>query len=260
MICPKCGKQQADINIACSSCGIIFEKYYKYNPPLAAEHRTDTRHPGVKSSIDAIQVQTLADISTNIRQRLFFTNDNEDIINVSARALVFLGMLVLSFRLINSTIISNYVGGIFLHNVNLVFHEAGHIVFRLFGQFIRTLGGSLGQLIMPAICFYAFFFQKLNPFAAAVCFWWIGENFLDMSPYINDARAGELPLLGDNYGYSSPYGFHDWEYLLTESGLIRYDHVLAKLSFFIGSAMMIAAIVWGGILLYHQYKVAVQKQ
>ena len=254
MICPKCGNQQTDGNTICSGCGIVFEKFYKYNPPVVHETRVDD------GNSDPIQMQSPNVASLGIKQRLLFTNDDEDIVNISARGLLFLGMLVLSFKLINSTIISNYVGEIFLHNVNLVFHEAGHIVFRLFGQFIRTLGGSLGQLIMPAICFYAFFFQKLNPFAAAVCFWWTGENFLDMSPYINDARAGELPLLGDNYGYSSPYGFHDWEYLLTESGLIRYDHVLAKLSFFIGSAMMIAAIVWGGILLYHQYKVAVQKQ
>lgn len=157
-----------------------------------------------------------------------------------------------------ASILSNYVGEIFLHNVNLVFHEAGHFVFRPFGQFIRTLGGSLGQLLMPAICFYTFLFRKTNPFAAAVCFWWTGENLLDMAPYINDARTWELPLLGGNYGYSAPYGFHDWEYLLTESGLINHDHAIAGLAFFIGALMMILALAWGTALLYRQYKVAVQ--
>jgi hypothetical protein len=99
-----------------------------------------------------------------------------------------------------------------------------------------------------------------NPFAAAVCFWWLGENFLDLAPYVNDARAGNLPLLGGNFGHSSPYGFHDWEYLLTEIGLIRHDHTLANLSFFVGSLIMIFALIWGGILLYHQYKVALNQK
>ena len=259
MNCPKCGNQQADGNAICSGCGIVFEKYYKYNPPA----EPDNQHGGhnhviVENNYD-VQARPVDVSDLNIKQRLLLIGSDEDIIYVSARGLVLTGMLVLSFLLITSKISSNYVGEIFLHNVNLVFHEAGHFVFRPFGQFIRTLGGSLGQLLMPAICFYTFLFRKTNPFAAAVCFWWTGENFLDMAPYINDASSGELPLLGGNYGYSAPYGFHDWEYLLTESGLITHDHVIAGLSFFSGSVMMVLALIWGGTLLYRQFKVALHK-
>jgi hypothetical protein len=168
-------------------------------------------------------------------------------------------MMVLSFKLITSTIASNYAGEIFLHAINLPFHEAGHVVFRLFGSFMTSLGGTLGQFIIPAICFYTFLFRHTNPFAAAVCFWWIGENFLDIAPYINDARAGDLPLVGGNFGHSSPYGFHDWEYILTESGLIKHDQTIANLSFFIGSVTMILALVWAGLLLFRQYEVASSK-
>lgn len=259
MICPKCGNQQADGNTSCSTCGIVFEKYYKYNPAVEHEVQADFQHQGDDGNADEIQIRARNIADLDFKQRIFLTNNNEDIINVSARGLVLLGMLILSFKLINSTIISNYSGQIFLHNVNLVFHEAGHIVFRLLGQYIATLGGSLGQLIMPATCFFTFLFRRQNPFAAAVCFWWIGENLLDLSPYINDARAGDLPLLGGNFGHSAPYGFHDWEYLLTESGLLHYDHVIAKLSFFTGSVIMILAVVWGGILLYRQFSVATGK-
>ena len=253
VICPKCNRAQGDGHSVCTGCGIVFEKYYKYNPPAEDETQAHARHQADIDNTDTDQIQTGNSTSLYIRQLLFLTNDNEDIVNVSARGLIFLGLLIMSFKLINSTIISNYVGEIFLHNINLVFHEAGHIVFRLFGQFISSLGGSLGQLIMPAICFYTFLFRMLNPFAAAVCLWWVGENFLDMAPYIHDARAGELPLLGGNFGHSSPYGFHDWEYLLAESGLLKYDQLIAKLSFFTGSVMMISALVWGGLLLYRQY-------
>jgi hypothetical protein len=93
-----------------------------------------------------------------------------------------------------------------------------------------------------------------DPFGTAVCFWWLGENFLDIAPYIDDARAGQLPLMGGNFGHSSPYGFHDWEYLLTETGLLRYDHVLAGVSHGTGSLMMALSVAWAGYLLYRQFQ------
>lgn len=85
--------------------------------------------------------------------------------------------------------------------------------------------------------------QDPHPFGAAVCLWWLGENFLDIAPYFNDARAGELPLLGGNFGHSSPYGFHDWEFILTESGLLRYDHLLAAASHYFGALLMAGALL-----------------
>ena len=87
---------------------------------------------------------------------------------------------------------------------------------------------------------------------AWVALWWFGQNFLDIAPYINDARAGQLPLLGGNVGHSSPYGFHDWEYLLTESGLLHPDHGIAQASHMLGSAMMLLAVAWGTVLINRQ--------
>ena len=39
----------------------------------------------------------------------------------------------------------------FLDRVDLVFHEAGHLIFGFFGEFIGVLGGSLMQVLIPAI-------------------------------------------------------------------------------------------------------------
>ena len=131
------------------------------------------------------------------------------------RVLFFVLIIVWGVVLISASIESNYVGKSFWHLVNLPFHEAGHIIFRPFGRIIHSLGGSLGQLLMPLICFAAFLITTRDQFAASFCIWWLGENFIDMAPYINDARSLSLPLLGGNIGYSSPYGFHDWEFILT---------------------------------------------
>jgi len=60
-------------------------------------------------------------------------------------------------------------------------------------------------------------------------------------------------ILGGNTGSSSPYGFHDWEYILTEAGLYRYTDVLARATFAAGAFIMVLSLVWGGILLLKQY-------
>ena len=80
------------------------------------------------------------------------------------------------------------------------------------------------------------------------------ENFLDIAPYMADARAGELPLLGGNYGKSSPYGFHDWEFILGETGLLAWDKTLAALTLNSGRAIMVLAMVWGAWLLWRGWR------
>ncbi len=82
----------------------------------------------------------------------------------------------------------------------------------------------------------------------------VGENFLDIAPYIADARAGVLPLLGGSTGASAPYGFHDWEYLLSETGLLGLDRMLGWSSHVLGSVLMLLALVWGGVLLGRQWR------
>ncbi len=166
-----------------------------------------------------------------------------------AHALLWALLLVWGMSLIFSSVAGNGAGQSFLHLVNLPFHEFGHILFRPFGSFMTSLGGTLGQLLMPAICCGALLLQTRDPFGASAALWWLGENFLDIAPYINDARAGELPLLGGNYGHSSPYGFHDWQYLLGETGLLHLDHGLARLSHLLGSLIMLVALAWGAWLL-----------
>jgi hypothetical protein len=138
--------------------------------------------------------------------------------------------------------------------VDLPFHEAGHIFFRLMGSFMTSLGGSLFQVLMPLICASVLLLKTRDAFGASVCLWWTGENLMDLAPYINDARSLTLPLLGGNTGQTSPYGFHDWEYILTETGLLRHDHAIAIGSHYLGVFFMLLAFAWGAYILYKQYR------
>jgi hypothetical protein len=243
MQCPKCNFVQPDEYTECAKCGIVFNKY---RPPNTA--------PPPSNVTEAAIEENAAGIGEWIRNLVFFVKPQINPLIFAGRVLFFLVIFIWGLKLIFTPLQTNYSGESFWHLVNLPFHEAGHIFFRPFGRFMTSLGGSLAQLLMPLICLAVFLIKTRDTFAAAFSLWWFGENFIDLAPYINDARARTLPLLGGNTGRTSPYGFHDWEYILKESGLIRYDHILASLSHKLGALVMICAYIWGGYILFKQYK------
>ena len=126
----------------------------------------------------------------------------------------------------------------FMHLIYLPIHEAGHIFFRIFGEFMGVAGGSLFQIIVPVV-FFGYFVYHEKPFSASVVLFWIGQSFLDVYVYADDAVRMQLPLLSGLTG--SEGGFHDWNYLLTESGLIAQTTFIAKLLRFSGSVLIAAA-------------------
>ncbi len=243
MKCPKCSFEQPAQNVECIHCGLIFEKYKR-------------RHsaPSVSKSLTMAQAEFATDAGGIIKNLFFFVKPETNPLIFGARVLLFLIILVWGLIFIFSAMESNTIGNSFWHLVNLPFHEAGHIIFRPLGRFMTSLGGTLGQLLMPLICLVVFIVKTRDPFAASFSMWWLGVNFLDIAPYINDARSRTLPLLGGNTGRTSPYGFHDWEFILRESGLIKYDHLLANFSYKIGTVLMMCAFLWGSYILFKQYK------
>ena len=174
---------------------------------------------------------------------------------VAGRALVYLGIFIWGMLFVFHSIDSNYAGQSFLHGANLIFHEAGHVIFSIFGDFVRVLGGSLGQLTMPLIVFLVFLLKTRDTFGASVALWWFGENFIDLAPYINDARSMNLLLVGGITGQDSPDS-HDWQNLLYRTNLLPYDHVFAKCAHCFGSMLIFLALIWGGYLLLKQYQAA----
>jgi hypothetical protein len=135
----------------------------------------------------------------------------------------------------------------FLHGVNLVFHEAGHILFLPFGGFLTALGGSVTQVLIPLVCLFALVRQNGDAFGGSLALWWTGENLLDLAPYIADARALELVLLGGFTGREVEG--HDWEAILTALNWLEYDRVLGQSVHWLGVVVMIVGLVWGALTL-----------
>ena len=109
---------------------------------------------------------------------------------------------------------------------DLIVHEAGHPIFGLLGsRWIGFAGGTLMQLLMPVLFYFSFLRQR-QPKSADFCIFWFATNFLGIGPYMADARAQVLPLLGG--------GEHDWTYLLDSVGLLRFDVQLGAAAVFVG--------------------------
>ncbi len=126
-------------------------------------------------------------------------------------------------------------GFLFIDNVNLMIHEAGHPLFSGFGETMMLLGGTLAELIAP--CALAIYFVVVkNTQAVAFCSFWFFENFLYIGVYMADARVQNLPLVGS--------GDHDWYLLFGRWGLLASDQTIGHGSRYLGWLGMLATLGW----------------
>lgn len=121
-----------------------------------------------------------------------------------------------------------------IDGVNLVIHEAGHLIFNPLGEFMMIAGGSLFQVIMPAL-FVGYFFYRADYYSASLVLFWVGESVLNVSVYAGDSLALQLPLLG---GQDS---VHDWNYLLSSLNLLPATAKVAGTIRVVGTLVIVLA-------------------
>jgi hypothetical protein len=126
-------------------------------------------------------------------------------------------------------------------SADLLIHEGGHLIFGFAGQFISIMGGSLTQILIP-IAFGIYFAFKKSWYSLFFCIFWLGINLIYVAVYISDAKLMNLPLLAEG-------SIHDWNYLLTNTGLINsaksigsFVRILGQISIVIGFTGMILNI------------------
>jgi hypothetical protein len=141
------------------------------------------------------------------------------------------------------------IGASFMHNILLPIHEAGHVLFMPFGDFMNILGGSLFQLLLPFGIAIAFFRINKDNFGAAIGMWWGGASLLDLSPYIYDALHPRLVLLGGHTGEDGP---HDWIYLLTALGQLHNAQQWGTFVHALGGILMFVSLSWAMAVLWRQ--------
>ena len=121
-----------------------------------------------------------------------------------------------------------------LDHANLALHEAGHPLVALFSDRLSVYGGTLLQLLFPAL-FVRHFYRERQSAGRAFCEIWLGENFLNVARYMKDARAQVLPLIGG--------GDHDWTEVFSRWGLLNHDLVVGSLFQMVGLSVICFALL-----------------
>ncbi len=123
-------------------------------------------------------------------------------------------------------------------DANVVFHEAGHFIFDVFGDTVGLYGGTLGQLLPPLICAVVFWRQK-SLVSLAVALLWFFENFFMAAGYIETARS-EGPVVMGVLGI----GIHDWWRILIRWGVLQYDTTIATIVRIVGWVGLSSTLVY----------------
>lgn len=122
-----------------------------------------------------------------------------------------------------------------LDSANLALHEAGHPLVGIFSERAMVYGGTMFQLAFPvAIAWHFLRAGKASGMAASLV--WLGENLLNVARYMGDARAQNLPLVGN--------GDHDWAEIFVRWGVLNLDGRIAGFTRGTAVALIVGTTVW----------------
>lgn len=237
--CPKCGHgplpagQAADA--ACPACGVILAKA-RPRDPVATRKQTEA---------EPLRVPALA------RGASFLVRVPPQ---VDRTAWVGRVATLIVFAVWSATILAaadvpgGEAGSRFLWAVLTPFHEAGHyLLFRWFGDFVMTLGGTLGQMLMPVVLAIALL-RRGDPFGAALFSWLLGYSILMTGVYMYDAFDPRLTLLDGRTGADSDG--HDWQNLFGDLGLLAHARGIGRFTGALGRFWMLASLAWAAALVW----------
>jgi len=221
----------------CAACGIIYNRW-----------RPESQI--VESDIDEVEELQTMSLYESLKDCFLSVPHQVDSMVFKGRVFAYLVIIIWGCYFMLGGIDWQNIGSSFLHNVNLAFHEFGHVLFMPFGDFWMILGGSLFQVLLPLIVMLAFSIQQRDNFGAAIMLWWCGQSFIDVSPYIADAQSRSLQLIS-GLGKES----HDWGNLLGMTNNLHNTDFIAQSSFTIGCCIMLLSFIWAGALLLKQKRV-----
>lgn len=237
-LCPKCRHPLDAIEAAatCPQCGLVFAKYLaaQRGEPLHVANEAPTPERNGPWWARFLEVPARCE-----RWQVY------------GRAGIYAFFFIWGWRIGSMDIRLGEVGGSFMHAVNLVFHEAGHVLFLPFGRFLQIAGGTLGQWLMPVIVGVALHWKNRDNFGASLALWWLAVSFMDAAPYAYDAADPVLPLLGGGTGAE---GNHDWIMMLSDTGMLDRAHGVGRLLHVIGLVLLLLANIWGALVLQRQFR------
>lgn len=227
--------EQQALPAACPACGVILAKVGQAAVRREASRWMDT---SIDAGIDEDDPITWLALPQRVDPARWWL-----------RLALWAMFAVWGVRLIGADHRTGDIGESFLHGPLLIFHEAGHVIFALFGDWLRVAGGSIFQLLLPAIICWAFLVKQRDAFGAAIGLWLLGVSLLDLAPYVYDALHPQLMLITGAVGEE---GGHDWIYLLSGLHLLPHAQTLGGLLRALGALVVLASLAWAGVVLWLQ--------
>ena len=239
--CPKCGHGPLPAGLAadaaCPACGVILAKARARSLPAAEVAE-------VPAAIPAQHLKGVSDV-------LWHVPDQVDRAFWTGRLITLVLFVVWTvFILRAADVPEGEAGSHFLWAVLTPFHEAGHyLIFRWFGAFIMTLGGTLGQMLMPIVLAVALL-RRGDPFGAALFCWLLGFSLIMTGVYMYDAFDPRLMLLDGRTGADSDG--HDWQNIFGDLGLLKRARGIGRFTGALGRIVMLGSLAWAALIVWLQ--------
>jgi hypothetical protein len=123
-----------------------------------------------------------------------------------------------------------------IDTIDLFIHEAGHLVFRMFGQVIYFMGGSIFQILIPIATVIVF--GKSDFHSLLFTLYWTGQSAINVSIYIGDAPYQRLHLISNHV-------LHDWHWIFLRLDMMEDAETIASIVNVFGILLCIAGIGMG---------------
>lgn len=128
-----------------------------------------------------------------------------------------------------------------LDNLHLPIHEGGHLFFSYFGETLHLWGGTIFQLLIPALL--ALYFVSQNQLPGTVfCIFAFFHSLTGVATYMSDAIARELPLV--TVGAVADESDHDWFNIFTQLGILPHAVQIGSATRFIAWSGLLGTVGW----------------
>lgn len=130
-----------------------------------------------------------------------------------------------------------------IDNVHLPIHEGGHLLFGWLGDTPGLWGGTLFQLLVPALLAASFAMRRELP-GTAFCAFAFFHSLTGVATYMADALRQELPLV--TVGAIADEAQHDWVRIFSSLGVLPHAIQIGNITRLIAWAGMMASMAWLG--------------
>ncbi len=126
-----------------------------------------------------------------------------------------------------------------LDNVHLPIHEGGHLLFGWLGETPGVWGGTILQLLVPALL-AATFIVRGDLLGATFCAVGFFHSLTGVATYMMDALTRELPLVTVGGGEAG----HDWVHIFSDLGLLPHAIGIGETVRFLAWCGLLGSVAW----------------